>query len=93
MNNCILCKSLYEEYPDPFITIIINNIKVTHSICFDCIKEKFYDKNCNNCNRILDEPYEVIILFDEKILCKCCHNMGLCDLHMNKKCYKCNKFY
>ena len=86
---CVLCKDLYYPYNDPFIVIIdINSfIEITYELCLKCI-DSF--KNCFECKRKLEEPWDKVYFnIKNKIyFCSCCYNDK-----RNKEYKKCTLSY
>ena len=89
---CILCKKKYNEYNDPFISIIdtISFIEVTYELCLKCIGSF---QKCNKCNKELDQPWDCIYfnIIDKTYYCKCCYDDKRNKYY--KKCYNSNCFY
>jgi len=86
---CVLCKNFYNEYNDPFTVVIDTNsfIEITYELCLNCIKSF---KNCLECKRELQEPWEKIYfnIENKTYFCSCCYNDK-----RNKTYKKCNIYY
>ena len=72
---CVLCKNMYNSYNDPFVIVIDTNsfIEITYEFCLECIRSF---KNCMDCNRALEEPWNAIYfdIFNKTYYCSCCYN-------------------
>jgi len=72
---CVLCEDVYNVYNDPFTVVIDTNsfIEITYELCLNCIKSF---KNCLECKRELQEPWENIYfnIENKTYFCSCCFN-------------------
>lgn len=86
---CAMCKHTYDKYNDPFTIVFDTNsfVEVTYELCMNCIRSF---QHCNECNRVLNEPWEHIYfnINDNTYYCQCCYNDKR-NKHY-KKCYKFN---
>lgn len=85
-HSCLLCKDTYYLYNDPFVIVIDTStfIEMTNDLCLKCVKS-FH--NCNECNRELNEPWEVVYfnISDKTYYCGCCYNDSRNNFY--KKCH------
>ena len=86
---CVLCKNAYNEYNDPFTSVIDTNsfIEITYELCLKCIHSF---KNCLECKRNFEEPWDAIYfnIENKSYFCSCCYNDK-----RNKTYKKCNIGY
>ena len=59
--NCILCKNIYTTYDEQFIIVISreSSFEITYELCLHCVNSL---KNCGNCKRKYEEPWEKVYL-------------------------------
>ena len=100
---CVLCKDGYNVYNDPFTVVIdtVSFIEITYELCLKCI-DSF--KNCIECKRELQEPWETVYfnIKNKTYFCCCCYddkrnksykkcNIGYCEYCCNNGRLKCKK--
>lgn len=80
---CKICQNKYTDYRDPFKIIIDTNTftDITNEFCLTCV---YSLKNCLECNREFNEPWDSIVfdIENKTYYCVCCYE------DERNKCYK-----
>ena len=86
---CVLCEDVYNVYNDPFTVVIDTDsfIEITYELCLKCI---YSFKNCLECKRKFNEPWDSVYfnIENKTYFCSCCFNDK-----RNKTYKKCNIDY
>jgi hypothetical protein len=100
---CVLCEDVYNVYNDPFTVVIdtVSFIEITYELCLKCI---YSFKNCMECKRELQEPWEKVYfnIKNKTYFCSCCYNdkrnklykkctISYCEYCCNNERLKCKK--